>query len=62
MNTATQRALAAHTRRFYEEHAIAFSATREHPWSGWQRVIAGVQPSERLRVLDVGCGNGRLAA
>lgn len=62
MDTATQRALAAHTRRFYDQHAADFSATREHAWPGWQRVIADWQPAGRPRVLDVGCGNGRLAA
>jgi len=62
MDTATQRALAAHTRQFYEEHAADFSATREREWPGWRHVIADWQPAGRPRVLDVGCGNGRFAA
>jgi SAM-dependent methyltransferase len=62
MDAATQRALTAHTRRFYHEHAAHFSATRDHPWPGWERVIAGWRPATPLRVLDVGCGNGRLAS
>ena len=60
MDTATQRALLEHTRRFYDDHADAFSRTREHPWPGWSRALA--QPAPGARVLDVGCGNGRLAA
>jgi len=61
MNAATQRALAEHTRSFYTAHAEAFSATRDHPWSGWRRVVEALPASERRRVLDAGCGNARLA-
>ena len=62
MNRATQRALAAHNRSFYRAHAAAFSATRDHPWPGWERVARALPAAGPLRVLDVGCGNGRLGA
>lgn len=52
---------------FYERHAEHFSATRAAPWPGWRRVAALVEAgrsaeSEVPSVLDLGCGNGRLAA
>lgn len=52
---------------FYERHAAAFSATRGAPWPGWQRVAAAVAEGRGgtgagSSVLDLGCGNGRLAA
>jgi SAM-dependent methyltransferase len=62
MDRATQRALATHNREFYQAHAAHFSATREHPWPGWQRIADGLSHPGSLDVLDVGCGNGRLGA
>lgn len=63
MNRATIRALAALNREFYEDAAAEFSATRRHPWGGWYQIAAALRPDARrdapLRVLDVGCGNGR---
>jgi len=60
MDERTRQQLREVNRVFYERQAESFSSTREHPWPGWTRVLAGV-PAEPLRVLDVGCGNGRLA-
>jgi len=62
MNRDTRRRLDELNDRFYRERAAAFGQTRDHPWPGWTRVLerltspAGGAP---LRVLDVGCGNGR---
>jgi SAM-dependent methyltransferase len=56
----TARALVAINRAFYREQASAFSRTRTAPWPGWQRILATL-PKRGLRILDVGCGNGRLA-
>lgn len=64
MNSITQRRLNELNRRFYRERAEEFGATRQHPWPGWERVLglANWSPDKRtLRVLDVGCGNGRFA-
>jgi len=65
VNDATAEALAAINRDFYAAHAASFSATRQSPWAGWERLL---EPLRRraagdaaLRVLDVGCGNGRFA-
>jgi SAM-dependent methyltransferase len=60
MDERTRLKLLAINREFYEREAEAFSATREDPWPGWVRVVEGVA-AEPISVLDVGCGNGRLA-
>lgn len=66
MNDELAQRLAALTSRFYDQIAPSFSATRQRPWQGWERLWDEVAPlvrpfdSERpLRVLDVGCGNLR---
>ena len=66
MHEKTVRALAAVNRRFYREAAEAFSATREAPWPGWRRLLSWIEDllaePGGLRVLDLGCGNGRFGA
>jgi tRNA (uracil-5-)-methyltransferase TRM9 len=63
MDRETAQTLAEINRAFYRERATEFSATRERPWPGWDRVLACLDGAPRpLRVLDVGCGNGRFAA
>lgn len=78
MDELTRRQLLALSAGFYRAHATEFDASRaHHPWPGWQRVFGalrarsdgarddGGRDSEEgtpLRVLDVGCGNARLAA
>ena len=69
MDTSTQARLRRINRDFYSSRAADFDRTR-HPggWPGWRRVVetamvqtpaAGARPP--LRVLDLGCGNGRFA-
>jgi tRNA (uracil-5-)-methyltransferase TRM9 len=53
--------LNALNRRFYAVVADAFDQTRGSAWSGWQRLLPHLPPARPLRVLDVGCGNGRFA-
>ena len=64
MNPSTQAALRQINREFYSRYAADFDRTR-HPggWPGWRRVVeAAPRPTGRLlRVLDLGCGNGRFA-
>jgi SAM-dependent methyltransferase len=64
MDEATKEQLLELNRRFYARHARSFSDSRRRPWSGWERVVehVGSFGSEVLRVLDVGCGNGRFGA
>jgi len=48
---------------FYHKVAESFSQTRNKPWEGWKRVVELMRPvwskGKIVRVLDVGCGNGR---
>lgn len=65
MDLETQRALTQLVREFYDATADVFDATRDHAWPGWRQIAEFVRarfaPSRSLRVLDVGCGNGRFA-
>ena len=70
MDDATARELIALNNRFYAEHAASFGATRQAPWSGWERLVALLREQDfggvasaavtaPVRVLDVACGNLR---
>ncbi len=61
MDPATRAALDALNRDFYERHAEAFDATRDHPWPGFDRLVERLPLPGKVRLLDVGCGNGRFA-
>ena len=64
MNSITRERLEAINRNFYSVRADAFDASRDHPWPGWQRSMGRIASGENgasAKVLDVGCGNGRLA-
>ena len=62
MNESTRQALLNLNRRFYDEGADRFSATRTHPWAGWKELLpALVDQKPWESCLDVGCGNGRFA-
>lgn len=52
-------------RDFYRARAREFSATRRRAWPGWRRaldVYRARRPRPGGRILDLGCGNGRLGA
>lgn len=61
MNAETIQHLNALNREFYRVTVDNFDESRGRFWSsGWQRVVERLTPSTQpLRVLDVGCGNGR---
>lgn len=72
MDQAVARKLIALNNRFYRSHAASFSATRSNPWTGWEKVARLVEAARgktggaatfptSLHVLDVACGNMRLA-
>jgi SAM-dependent methyltransferase len=57
MTPETVQHLNALNRQFYETTATEFDATRSQAWQGWYRLLPYL--TLPLRVLDVGCGNGR---
>ncbi len=60
MNEATAKRLVALNRRFYQSLAQPFSETRGRLQPGVLRVLESI--GEWDSVLDLGCGNGELAA
>jgi len=49
-------------KKFYQSVAYSFSETRQTPWKGWGRVVEiinDVLKNEKIKILDLGCGNGR---
>jgi tRNA (uracil-5-)-methyltransferase TRM9 len=61
MNASTRQQLKNINRDFYVSVADEFDATRERAWPGWKQLLAYLALPEPVSVLDVGCGNGRLA-
>ena len=65
MNEQTRERLLKINQRFYDDYAAGFGATRQKPWAAWETLLRGLpenfdpEASEPLRILDVGCGNGR---
>lgn len=60
MDIETQRRLNQINRDFYRRTAAEFDATRQKAWPGWGRMLDAVD-LPLASVLDIGCGNGRLA-
>src|SRR5688500_2040227 len=61
MNPQTVQLLNQLNSLFYQTISKSFDKTRERPWSGWFDLLPYIQELRMnpLRVLDVGCGNGR---
>lgn len=62
MDSATIQRLNQINRDFYTTTATEFDQTRGQAWPGWAALLPHLDDSEAagpLRVLDVGCGNGR---
>ena len=60
MHAAVAQQLIALNREFYQTHAEAFSATRGRLQPGTVRMLASAFAT--ARILDLGCGNGGVAA
>ena len=58
MDTATIQALIRLNHQFYQTFAKQFSATRQQIQPGVRKVIRQIAPDDRI--LDLGCGNGKL--
>lgn len=61
MQQSTARHLIDLTRHFYESVAESFDTTRQTAWSGFGELSEFFSPNIPVNILDVGCGNGRLA-
>jgi tRNA (uracil-5-)-methyltransferase TRM9 len=59
METIVVEKLNQVNREFYSKVAPYFDETRDYAWSGWNEVIPLLKEQDDLKVLDVGCGNGR---
>ncbi len=59
MNADTVKTLLDLNRTFYNDFAEAFSDSRGASEPGFERIVAKIRPGDR--VLDLGCGQGRLA-
>ncbi len=60
MRQATLERLLELNRGFYQSFAVPFSETRDRPQPGVMRALHSVAP--QAAVLDLGCGNGAVAA
>src|SRR5260221_14690507 len=43
----------------YTEHADEFASTRQGKWIGWDHLLQYFHKIKPLKILDLGCGNGR---
>jgi cyclopropane fatty-acyl-phospholipid synthase-like methyltransferase len=72
MNSKEVRQILELNERFYQSVFREFSKTRQKPWEGWGRVIdittkmfggrisdEKSRKSDGIKILDLGCGNGR---
>lgn len=65
MNKKTVLLLDQLNQDFYQAIADSFDQTRQFAWQGWTQLLPQIKALEKttngLKVLDIGCGNGRFA-
>ncbi len=69
MNQQTIQQLNQLNTEFYQTTAQTFDRTRQYYWAGWRKILPEIdklvalakRKKRALRVLDIGCGNGRFA-
>lgn len=65
MKSSTIRELNQLNQRFYRKIAEDFHETRQYYWHGWRLLLPHIErlaaKKRPIRVLDIGCGNGRFA-
>lgn len=63
MNHKTADQLNHINQQFYQTVFDSFDSTRQKPWMGWVQLLSHLwQLPQPLKVLDVGCGNGRFGS
>lgn len=60
MDEETVRKIVELNRQFYEEFASSFAESRLSPQPGYERLLDLFSRTARSKVLDVGCGHGRI--
>jgi len=58
MDNKTIKVLNNINKEFYLKTQVYFNRTRQFYWDGWKKLLPYLQDPS-LKVLDVGCGNGR---
>lgn len=64
MTPDTIQKLNSLNQNFYHQVAQHFSDTRDSAWPGWQQILTALEEKHpsNLKVLDLGCGNGRFGS
>jgi SAM-dependent methyltransferase len=60
MDKKTAKILNQINKEFYLKTQEYFNKSRQFYWAGWEKLLPYLHQARSLKVLDVGCGNGRL--
>lgn len=59
MNIKTIKKLNKLNEDFYKTTAKDFDSSRQYFWQGWEKLLPHLDNFNQLKLLDLGCGNGR---